>query len=648
MKKFISLLLAAAMLAVPVYGNDGYTQEELVAKAKTVCNIGDYENFDITSHNDENGYTSYYLSWSDDDKGDVSVTIDNNGAICYYNISSVDKTEKSRVYTNDQSKVVADEFLKKALGDNYSDIKFSYCNYLLNNAYEFYYDVYYNGILTDESMCIEVSKYTNSVITYSFPSNYFRAKFKEFKNADAVEEAKSEINKGFSLGYIVDYNWENEESTPKLLYRFDNYAVSAEDFKSVENYGFSVKNMEDSSASEGSSPSRVKLTDEELKNIESHKNTITLDDGVKIVKDTLGIDLPKSKVQTEYSKPYRKNGYSFNIYNADEENPFFVSIDEKGRIVTYYKDYIDDNGSDKSADELKKTAEKYVSAINTSNYELTELKEYDGYYYYNYDFGYGNGDGVSYKCNLKRNGYVSFDEDIYVQLDKKGNLCSITANYENDDIFNEKPDVKINRDEALDIIYKNVDFRPYYNFSTLFNGSYNEYTAEPVFGFEKRFSLSPDNGALLSYDGSEIKESKEYNEYTDLSNQWYAETARNMMYMGYRFEGDEFRGDDVLTFGDLNDFWGTYRYYIDDIEYSEDKIITRYEMAEILMDLMECREYKYNEIYIKPFDDVDFEHTGAVAILKAMGIVGGDSFRGNDNITRAEAVAMLYRYMLSR
>ncbi len=37
------------------------------------------------------------------------------------------------------------------------------------------------------------------------------------------------------------------------------------------------------------------------------------------------------------------------------------------------------------------------------------------------------------------------------------------------------------------------------------------------------------------------------------------------------------------------------------------------------------------------------QQTNIYWLLKAMGIVGGDSFRGNDNITRGEACAMIYR-----
>ncbi|MEI3161914.1 MAG: hypothetical protein V8S74_00575 [Lachnospirales bacterium] len=47
MKKFISILLTGAMLAVPVYGQD-YSQEEIVSRAKEICNIGTYDDFNIS------------------------------------------------------------------------------------------------------------------------------------------------------------------------------------------------------------------------------------------------------------------------------------------------------------------------------------------------------------------------------------------------------------------------------------------------------------------------------------------------------------------------------------------------------------------------------------------------------------------------
>ena len=186
---------------------------------------------------------------------------------------------------------------------------------------------------------------------------------------------------------------------------------------------------------------------------------------------------------------------------------------------------------------------------------------------------------------------------------------------------------------------EHYDFKPYYSIKVNYNEVYDEYEAVPVYGFGERFSIDALSGEVLNYNGQKINKNG-VKTYTDLNDQWYADVAINLAYMGCGFEGDEFKGDDSIT----------YAAFSNSIEgKDENSVITRYEFAEYMIDCMDAKNVsKYNEIYIKPFDDVDFKHTGAVAILKAMGIVGGDSFRGDDNITRAEAAAMIYRYMLGR
>ena len=65
MKKFISILLTGVMLAVPVYGQS-YSQEDVISTAKEICNIGSYDNFNISSSQDSRGNITYSLDWNND------------------------------------------------------------------------------------------------------------------------------------------------------------------------------------------------------------------------------------------------------------------------------------------------------------------------------------------------------------------------------------------------------------------------------------------------------------------------------------------------------------------------------------------------------------------------------------------------------
>ena len=649
MKKFISIILALSMLAVPVYGNEDYTKEELVEKVKEICNIGDYEEFEIESSKNRNNSTGYYMSWSDKAKGHIEVNVDGNGLIYYYNNYNNEKYTKNKIYSDTEAKAIAEEFLKKSLGKKYNDIKYNYCIYNQEGTYEFNYDIYFNNIQTTESSTISVNKYTNKIQNFYYPESITSAKYYDFDSTKTIDEAKNKINEGIKLGYTTKYDYKTKKTNVKLLYRFDDYSLRAKDLLPNNDNSYLLRTSGSQKMASENAAYDKGLTTVEIKEIENLKNVITIDKALTIIKNTLDIELSNDNLTTEYSKEYNSDNYSINIYNNSEENPFFVRIDSKGRIVTYYKDYIDDNGTNLSEEELQKKAEEIINKVNTDNYELTSVKPYYDYYYYDYDYGYNSDNSKSFTCNLKRNGYISFDENINVQLDTYGNLRSIEVNYKNDDIFTVNLPVNINYNEAINIAYNNIDFKPYYSLKTVFNGNNNEYSAIPVYSFEKLFTIDPENGQILNTEGEIFSEKPGLNEYTDINNQWYAGTVRDMAYMGYGYKSTEFSGDKPLTVGEFKELnYQTYLPYINNNEYSDDKILTRYDMAEIFMDIMECtRESKYNEIFIKPFDDVDFEHTGAVAILKARGIVGGDNFRGNAYITRAEALVMLYRYIIS-
>lgn len=649
MKKFISVILVLCILAVPVYGNENYTKEGLVEKVKEICNISDYEKFEIGSSKNRNNSTDYYMSWSDKEKGHIEVNVDSNGLIYYYNSYNDEKYTRNKIYSDTEAKAIAEEFLKKSLGEKYSDLKYNYCDYNQEDSYEFKYDIYYNNIQTSEISTISVNKYTNKIQYFYYPESITLAKYYSFEGTKTLEDAKNKINEGIKLGYTTKYDYNSKKTSIQLLYRFDDYSLRAKDLMPQNDNSYLLKESSSQNIASAGAADDSGLTAVELEKIENLKNIITIDEALTIIKNTLDIGLSKDNITTEYSKEYNSDKYSISIYNDGKENPFFVRIDSKGRIVTYYKDYIYDNSTNKSDEELLKKAEEIINKVNTDGYELTSVKPYYDYYYYDYDYGYNSENDKSFTCNLKRNGYISFDESINIQLDTYGNLRSIKANYQNDDIFTVNLPVNINYDEAINIAYNNIEFKPYYLIQTMFNGNNNEYSAIPVYSFEKVFTIDPENGHILTIDGEKFSKITGLKEYTDIKNQWYAETVRNMSYMGYGYDSTEFMGDKPLTVGAFKELnYRTYLPYTNYNEYSDDKILTRYDMAEIFMDIMECKkESKYNEIFIKPFDDVDFEYTGAVALLKARGIVGGDSFRGNEYVTRAEALVMLYRYIIS-
>lgn len=346
--------------------------------------------------------------------------------------------------------------------------------------------------------------------------------------------------------------------------------------------------------------------------------------------------MTESQVTISYNKAFDRDDYYLNIKSNDSDNYFYCTIDAEGRLVSYTKNFDtnEENANSKNSSEKARSAAQ--SMLNKFNYgyKTTELMENKN----NFEYGI-----YSFNCNVIRNGHISFDERIEINTDSNGNIISVYAQYLPDEIFNLNT-INVSAEQAFAKAEDKYDFKPYYSIKTKYSDSSQSYEAVPVYGFDELFSIDATTGEFLDFYGKTIIEDG-VKLYTDLNNQWYAEEAISLAYMGYTFKGDEFKGDEPLTYGDLREL-NKSNYYrnINLDNYDQNATMTRYEFAEYLLDTMDIKNInKYNEIFIKPFDDVSYQYTGTIAILKAMGVVNGESFRGNDTITRGEVVVMIYR-----
>ncbi len=637
MKKFISILLAAAMLAVPVYGNGGYTQEELVLKAKEVCQINDsFPDFEISSIYEAYGMKFYNYRW-DAENGErtIDVNVGSDGIVYRYNDYMSYDGEKTRVYTDTEALKKADAFLKSALGDKYNDIAFDYFD-SDSDSYSFIYRIMFDGVAYNSStLRIGVNKYNNNVSYYYYPEDIIGIKNSSFEGKKTIDEAENIMKNNIELGYFADYDYDTKKYNVKLLYRMKDYLLRAEDLKPLNQRDLIVFRAEESSADSGGS-AKASLTPAEIQGIENIKNAVTVDEAIKVYNTVFEQNITTDDVTVDYEKEYSDDKYNVILSSKNSDNYFNATVDYKGRITSYYS-YKNDDESKVDEDEIKSKAEALVKRLECE-YDLTPVEKNNNSYSEN-----------SFICNVLRNGKISFSECINISTDDAGNITYFNVNYLPDEIFNTDIEAKITEDEAYNIAVENYGFNPYYSIKANYGEVCDEFETVPVYGFGERFSIDAVSGEVLSYNGQKINK-KGIKTYSDLNDQWYADIAVNLAYLGCSFESDEFNGDELLTIEALKELTNNTYYLNESIENKdENSVMTRYEFAEYMIDCMDIKNVsKYNEIYIKPFDDVDFKHTGSVAILKAMGIVGGDSFRGNDNITRAEAAAMIYRYMLNK
>ncbi len=642
MKKLISILLALTLLVFPVYGDDDYTQEQLVAIAKEVCRIEDnYESFKIDSVYHKNDITFYGCRWSSKSPyKEASADIGSDGMVYSYYKYSSDTADKTDFASLSEAEIIADSFLQRVLSDKYSTVKYS-SYYNTGDMYSFTYNIYSDGIAYSNLFVnVDVDKYEKSVCSYDYPEELAIANNGTFEGCKSIDEAQSIIKDGIQLGYVTISSYSDGTKTysTRLIYRLKNYILNAADLSPItskEEYDY-ISSSGSSYDTEEASEYSYMLTPEETEGIKELNNAFPADEALNILNSAFNRNETLNTVDIGYTKDY--DSFSYFIFSNDDDNYFGCTIDSLGRITSYNINTETDENTVISIDEAEKIAENALQSVNFS-YNITDLE---------YSSEYENNGKYLFKANILRNNYISFAETVRISVSKSGTLSSISINYVPDYAFDTDTNINISKDEFFNIAVNKYGFNPYYSVKPTYSitNQNNPVVPIPMYGFNTKFSVDAETGEVLNYYGKEF----EYNgikEYTDLDNQWYAETAAKLANMGYYFEDEQLKGDEPLTYGalaELND--SGYIGNVDLKNNSEDDTMTRYEFAEYLVDTMYISNVnKYNDIYIKPFDDVDYDHTGTIAILKAMGVVNGSSFNGNETVTRGEAVTMIYRLL---
>lgn len=634
MKRLISFILALSMLTIPVYGEENNRKEELIEEVKSICQIdSDYTEFNINSTYEYSGITFYEMRWSPEKSNNsIGAVIGNDNILYSYNLYKNENTTSKKIYTNIEGKKTAEDFLTRALKEKYSELEYSnFYNY--TDSYEYLYSVNFNGIpYLDYYVTVSVNKFNNTVTSYYYPDELIRVMPSNFQNTKSLSDAENSVKDNMQLGYKTDYDYTSKTYSLKLLYRLKDYILKAEDLTPLPDSVLYAKGRNayttEASADTGSNT----LTPAEISEIENLNNTITVDEALTIFNKAFNRNIDKSQVSVNYFKDNITNTYNISLASTLEDNSFNCTIDAQKRIINYYTYNNYDDITLITEKEAAETAKEVLGKINC-NYEHTDLRtqNYDDYTY-------------NFNCNLLRNNIISFDETIEITISKDGTLSSLCVNYLPDTVFTENTiTAEYTADTAYNLLCDKFELKPYYYINTIYTDNTIIYESIPVYGFNTTASVNAVTGEVVDFLGNPLS-NYEIKMYTDLSDQWYAESAQNLAYLGYAFSSDEFKGDEYLTYGAFKEI-GNYTYYSDEIieGKEENDTITRYEFAEYLIDSLSIKDVNtYNEIYIKPFDDVDYKYTGTLAILKAMGVVSGDTYRGNDNITRGEAAAMIY------
>lgn len=177
------------------------------------------------------------------------------------------------------------------------------------------------------------------------------------------------------------------------------------------------------------------------------------------------------------------------------------------------------------------------------------------------------------------------------------------------------------------------------------------------------------DGKIVGWDGEEVKDDRS-GTYSDIDGHWIKDIAKKLADYGIAIDGDKLRPDEEITqaeflklvysgmsgsYYDMDIDW-LYRRMNDtrvlpESENASDEKVTRENAIRYLLRAMGIRDVaEIKGIYICDFadrDDISDDKIGYCAIAKGFGIVSGSDgyLKPQDNITRAEALAMLYNYL---
>ena len=689
MKKLLSAILCMAMLSsLPVSAAADPMSDALAAVKTRVTVPADLTEFDSNTTKDGDE-TSYSFSWRTEDGGkSLHVYCDEFGRInnySYWDRESYKDNEDNRLtpYTSEDALKFAEEFLKKALPDAYGETselvwdKSGSEGYFSGDGinYNFTFDRLYEGTKVDGNyVSVNVTATQDGMSVRNMYSDYnYDTEF--IVPQTTIENPEEAYKKAYpiSLLYETDYEktGENKTKETRLVYSINGGYISAEtgEIKELMEYDgpieFANKQELADAASGAADKGAPRFTEQEQKELDSVKGLKTVQEieknlrGISVLKMTSGMKLTHS-----YIYKVDDDDYIMNLnFNDDKDRWASITVDAKtGKIKSVnnynYGTYYPNNNkeeytvTEEQKDAAREKANEFFAMLEpeiSKEYEIADENTYSSTVRFDYS---RMANGIKYSED-----YADISYDVKENMLTGYDSCYSDANFPD-------PENVIDANKAYDEILKIAPLEKVY-----------------ILTDSKQYELCyiPKN-AYASVDAftgktTEPEEQVQPGKYTDINgDEWYAEAEKRLSDIGIRLSGTEFRANDNITKSDILRIFsaglkGRNYLYFDDsaivssmakigiippIEKPEEdnSPVTREDACVYMIRLAGFeRVAKLSDIYSVSFADGDSispEKIGYAAILSGMGVVAGSNgtLRPKDYITRAEAVQMLYKYLL--
>lgn len=648
------------------------------------------------------GNEGFYFTWTTPDDAEtyerVDVTIVQN-IIASYTYTSYSKDENSSGSPS-FAKLSNETLIKKA--EEYSaqlnpDIEASDFVVgsvgLYNNQALVSFGRTVNGVdVPDNSGNIVLDKDTGELISYTLSGWYYDGtSFTSPKSALSRSDAWAKYTEYTTLtpSYRIVSTWnektEEYDQSPVLIYTpsyagdidavtgkqsamwddmnadkgttwfpFQGGAWYAEDAETTEDADF-----EDAGAANPATG--VIFTEEELREINADESLLTKDEITSLLKKDKYIALPEyASLSNSYLTKLSDGSYRYEMsYDAEKGSDksywLTVALDaESGKVEYFYCGSGDTELDDSKAYPVKSSAAVADAVIKYYYPEIySEYKADESNLAASSKWTSKNGkttyETVRYFTYSRYvNGVKVEGDNIMVRVDNQGNVTNVTYEYTDVEFPSSVP--AFDSDKAFASIYKQLNISLYYSGYYKPDGTVKTYLLYSISDYYVNSSYK-----LVDYYGEEISQSASGNITDDVSGIKQEKAIRTLERYGITLDYTDgrFEPNKAITKSEflqlLRKAQRSYRASCTDEEGS--KAITRKEAAKLFTDNLGLSDAaKLKGIFKSPFSDVseDDEYVGYIAIASASGFMsGGTEFKPDKKISRAQAMQMIYDYILS-
>lgn len=630
----------------------------------------------------------------------------------YYKYNYSEKSTGIANYLKDELKSKAEEFIVSIAPELKNKFEFLSADYesIYSGNYVYRFQRKENNVaFPDNTIQVSVNSITGEVNSISINWLYGKSvpsattKITKEEAAKLIKEnMKMKLVYKSDYGIIFDKNG-NPKTRAYLVYEPSQYYISV-DAKTGKVYNESSEwiynnlRMEEATKDElsmetatGAAP--VTLTEKEIAKIRELNDLISMEEAIKAVTSNKSLYLDPNLKSTNASlSKIEQNGKTSYVWNIDMNDPRKIdyndenedyyrayahaAVDAKsGKIISFYaslKTFYDGNNKKWESvdikynmDQAREIFEGFLKSEISSKFKnsilANSLTDYVMYYTEKMEPVYG---GYRFIYNRTNEGIEYQYNNIYGSVDGvTGKVYSFGYNW-NENIEFEAPKGIISPEEAMDYYLSNEGFGLKYEINTInkmdeskdnFIGIYSvDYEIRLVYRPDvyPRY-ISPFTGEQLNHNGTVFKETQPYS-YSDITDPKKYRNVLLLADMGIGFEGGKFQPEKAITVGEFNRILSDigYGYYNKLNDASAEKTITREEAAAAFIYRLGLEQIaKLPGIYKTGYDDeasIKPEYIGAVALAKALGLMGADTFNyfnPKNEISRIDAVNLIINYI---